>query len=592
MGLIPNVQPEDKELSNYRLDTGATTETKRAQNIKHFLENHQTAKILLFLLIILGTSMVSGDGILTPCISVLSAVGGIKALGQAILILLFYVQRFGTDKVGASFALIILVWFPFLFMIGLYDLFKYDATALRALNPWYIMKYFIRNGKNAWISLGGVVMCITSPEAMFVDLGHFSVCSIQISFSGIHYSQIIVAKCRHLRLDEPSVAAWLVALCQPGDVSDTFYFTILSPMYWPTFVIAVLAAIIASQAMISGAFAIIAQSLSLGCFPRVKVYIPEINYLIMICCVIVTVIFKNTEHISNAYGIAVVAVMVITTLMVTLIMLVVWKTKIWWIKTFFVVFAFIELMSFTSVLYKFVQGGYLPIAFSLFVMIIMGIWHYVHKQRFVYELNNKISSDYVSYLVANPDVNRVPGMGLLYSELVQGISPIFSHFIANIPSIHSVLVFVSIKSFPICKVILEERCLFRRVEPRDLRMYRCVVRYGYKDKIEESDEFERQLVENLKDFIWHEHLMSATAEQLRSGGSGDLGAQEEIQFVQRAKDKGVVYLLGVAKPNSSMFKKIVVNYAHSFLRKNFRQGERFLAIPRSRVLRVGMTYET
>lgn len=186
-------------------------------------------------------------------------------------------------------------------------------------------------------------------------------------------------------------------------------------------------------------------------------------------------------------------------------------------------------------------------------------------------------------------------MGLLYSELVQGIPPIFSHFIANIPSIHSVLVFVSIKSFPICKVILEERCLFRRVEPRDLRMYRCVVRYGYKDKIEESDEFERQLVENLKDFIWHEHLMSATAEQLRSGGSGDLGAQEEIQFVQIAKDKGVVYLLGeaevVAKPNSSMFKKIVVNYAHSFLRKNFRQGERFLAIPRSRVLRVGMTYE-
>lgn len=82
MGLIPNVQPEDKELSNYSLDTGATTETKRAQNIKHFLENHQTAKILLFLLVILGTSMVSGDGILTPCISVLSAVGGIKALGQ------------------------------------------------------------------------------------------------------------------------------------------------------------------------------------------------------------------------------------------------------------------------------------------------------------------------------------------------------------------------------------------------------------------------------------------------------------------------------------------------------------------------------
>ena len=116
----------------------------------------------------------------------------------AILILLFYVQRFGTDKVGASFALIILVWFPFLFMIGLYDLFKYDATALRALNPWYIMKYFIQNGKNAWISLGGVVMCITSPEAIFVDLGHFSVCSIQISFSGIVFLALLSTYCRQV----------------------------------------------------------------------------------------------------------------------------------------------------------------------------------------------------------------------------------------------------------------------------------------------------------------------------------------------------------------------------------------------------------
>lgn len=354
-------------------------------------------------------------------------------------------------------------------------------------------------------------------------------------------------------------------------------------------------------------------------------------------------------------GIAVVAVMVITTCMVSLIMLVIWKTSIWLIALFFVVFLAIESVYFSAVLYKFTQGGYLPLAFSLVLMIIMGIWHYVHKERYVYELNNKVSGEYVRDLVSNPNINRIPGMGLLYSELVQGIPPIFSHFISNIPSIHSVLVFVSIKSMPISKVAQEERFLFRQVEPREYRMFRCVVRYGYKDKIEEPQEFERQLVEQLKEFIRHEHfiLEGGTAEQLPAEPAANplhstvlvnygkvlkgstvhveespqqrtpsrvssssirsiaaatsthsahrinspplQGAEEEMQFVEEAMERGVVYLMGetevVAEENSFLLKKIAVNYAYSFLRNNFRQGDKTLAIPKSRLLKVGMTYE-
>ncbi|KAJ4720357.1 Potassium transporter [Melia azedarach] len=600
------MQAEDAELSNYALDT-VTIERKRAQYIKSKMENSQIAKIMLFLVTILGTSMVIGDGILTPCISVLSAVSGIKSLGQdavtwisvVILIFLFVVQKFGTDKVGASFAPIIFIWFTFIAAIGLYDLIKYDITVLRAFNPFYIITYFIRNGKQAWISLGGVIMCITGTEAMFADLGHFNVRAIQISFSGIVFPALLAAY--------SGQASYLTK--HPENVENTFYDSIPGPLYWPTFVVAVLAAIIASQAMISGGFSIIAQSLSLGCFPRVKVvhtspkhegqvYIPEINYLLMIACVLVTVSFKTTEHIGNAYGIAVVAVMVITTCLVSLIMLTEWKTKLRWVAGFFGVFFVVESIYLSSVLYKFAQGGYLPLAFSVFLMTIMGIWHYVHKQRYVYELNNKLPADYVKELVVNSNVNRVPGMGLLYSELVQGIPPIFPHFVANIPSIHSVLVFVSIKSIPISKVLLEERFLFRRVEPRDLNMYRCVVRYGYRDQIEEAEEFQRQLVENLKEFIRNELLINGapTAEQMADPAPEILaGAEEEMQFVQRARENGVVYLLGeadvVAEPNSSLFKKILVNYVYNFLRKNFRQGEKFLAIPQSKLLRVGMTYE-
>ncbi|KAL5733828.1 hypothetical protein ACOSP7_031689 [Xanthoceras sorbifolium] len=661
VSLIPNDQPEDRELSNYRLDT-PSSQSRRALKIKEKLETSKTAKILLFLVTILGTSMVIGDGVLTPCISVLSAVGGIKSLGKdtvvgvsvAILIILFSVQRFGTDKVGSSFAPIICLWFTFIGGIGLYNLFKHDIGVLRAFNPKYIVDYFRRNGKDGWISLGGIVLAITGTEAMFADLGHFNVRAIQMSFTGIVFPALLTAYCGQ--------AAYLRKF--PEEVEDTFYKSIPDPLYWPTFVVAVAASVIASQAMITGAFAIVSQSLSHHCFPRVKVvhtsakyegqvYIPEVNFLLMIACVIVTVSFRTTEKLGNAYGIAVVAVMVITTCMVALIMLVVWKTNVWWIALFFVVFLSIEVTYLSAVLYKFAQGGYFPLALSFVLMIVMGIWHYAQKQRYIYELNNKVSGEYIRDLVANPNVNRIPGMGLLYSELVQGVPPIFPHFIANIPSIHSVLVFVSIKSIPISKVALEERFLFRRVEPREYRMFRCVVRYGYKDKIEEPKEFERQLVEHLKEFIRHEHFMLEGAENAEamssepiphstllandvrvvkgstvhieeslqqqqqeaaasrvSSGSIRLnssnkilagavqvqqGAEEEMQFVEKAREKGVVYLLGeaevVAEENSSLLKKMIVNYGYSFLRKNFRQGEKVLEIPQTRLLRVGMTYE-
>ncbi|GMP71315.1 hypothetical protein CsSME_00029780 [Camellia sinensis var. sinensis] len=200
VSLIPNEQPEDRQLSNYKLEL-PSNQLKRAQKIKEKLENSKTAQLVLFLVTILGTSMVIGDGFLTPCISVLSAVSGIKALHEdavmgisiAILIVLFYVQRFGTDKVGYSFAPIIIVWFLFISGIGLYNLFKYDTGVLKAFNPKYIVDYFKRNGRKGWVSLGGVVLCITGTEAMFADLGHFNVRAVRISCSGIVFPTLLAA---------------------------------------------------------------------------------------------------------------------------------------------------------------------------------------------------------------------------------------------------------------------------------------------------------------------------------------------------------------------------------------------------------------
>lgn len=193
--------------------------------------------------------------------------------------------------------------------------------------------------------------------------------------------------------------------------------------------------------------------------------------------------------------IAVVSVRMITMCMVVLVMLVIWKTSTWRIALFFVVCGSIEIVYLSSVLYKFTQGGFLPLVFALFLMTIMGLWHYLHKKRYMFELSDKVSSDYIQgltnnlNLANNPNTNRMPGVGLLCSKLVQGIHPIFSHFISNIPSIHSVLVFILFKPIMISKVVPEEWFMLWHVKPRDYRMFCCIVRYGYNNVIKEAKEF-------------------------------------------------------------------------------------------------------
>lgn len=338
-------------------------------------------------------------------------------------------------------------------------------------------------------------------------------------------------------------------------------------------------------------------------------------------------------------------VMFITTIMVTIIMLIIWKTSIWWIALFLIVFGGVELVYLSSVVYKFTDGGYLPLSFSLVLMIIMGVWHYGHVGRYKFELKNKVSSSYISDLAQRPDMRRIPGVGLLFSELVQGIPPILPDFIEKIPSIHSILVVVLIKHLPITKVDIPERFLFRRIESCDYRNFRCVVRYGYKDTSEDSSAFEHSLIERLKEFVCQErffqeskhieqssHLFKdastgtsnlemkdtkpiedteetqrqktrindssgAISNRSTSSSTGCIVStqevEDEVQFIQKEMSKGVVYLLGetevVAEHNSSLIKKILVDYMYNFMRRNFRQQENVMSIPYSRLLRVGMT---
>lgn len=644
VGLTPNQQAEDRDVSNFQLEL-PSKRLERASKLKSKLENSQFAKFFLLFATMLGTSMVIGDGVLTPCMSVLSAVGGIKLatshltedmivwISVAILVCLFVAQRFGTDKVGYTFAPIICVWFTMIGGIGLYNYFKFDPTVIKALNPLYIVDYFRRNKEEAWISLGGIVLAITGTEALFADVGHFTVRSIQISMCSVTYPALLLAytgQASFLRENKHLVL-------------NAFFESTPKRLYWPMFVVAVMASIIASQAMISGTFSIIQQSLALGCFPRVKivhtstkyegqVYIPEVNYLLLLACIGVTLGFRSTAKIGNAYGIAVVFVMTLTSSFLVLIMIMIWKTHILLIISYVLIIGSVELMYLSSVLYKFDQGGYLPLAFASLLMLIMFVWNDVHRRKYYYELDHKISPEKLKDLAADKKFCRMSGLAMFYSELVHGIPPIFNHYAANVPALHSVLVFVSIKSLPISKVPVEERFLFRRVEPRELNMFRCVARYGYTDARNEKEPFEGLLIEKLKEFIREDFWPSQGTMHITSGEASeiDLSAESvgddhendnenedakqvldddedqkkqqhdvlerEMEAIDKACRWGVVHLIGenevTAAKGAGIVKRILIDYAYNFLKRNLRQtSDKVFDIPHKRMLKVGMTYE-
>ncbi|XP_020979075.1 putative potassium transporter 12 isoform X2 [Arachis ipaensis] len=651
VNMLPNRQPADEHISSFRLKL-PTPEMKRALNIKETLEKSSSLKTFLLLLVLLGTSMIIGDGILTPAISVMSAISGLQGeihgfgtnsvvlVSIVVLVALFSIQRFGTSKVGFMFAPILALWFFCLGSIGIYNIVKHDIMVLRAINPAFIFYFFKKNGKKAWSALGGCVLCITGAEAMFADLGHFSVPAIQIAFTCVVFPCLLLAYMGQ--------AAFL--LKNPTSYARVFYDSV------PVFVIATLAAMIASQAMISATFSCVKQSMALGCFPRLKIihtsrkfmgqiYIPVINWFLMVMCIVVVSIFQSTTDIANAYGIAEVGVMIVSTTLVTLVMLLIWQTNLFWAFCFPIAFGSVELIYMSSVLSKIFEGGWLPLAFATFFLSVMYTWNYGSVLKYRSEVQEKISLDLMLELGSNLGTVRVPGIGLLYNELVQGIPSVFLQFLLSLPALHSTIVFVCIKHVPIPVVPQEERFLFRRVCPKDYHMFRCVARYGYKDvRKEDHHAFEQLLIESLEKFLRKEAQETTmessnlteedmdnalvkskdsdnnnVAEELRiplmhgqnsSEETGtsiteeaptsymsldeDDGIEYELSALREATASGCTYLLGHgdvrAKKNSLFFKKLVINYFYAFLRNNCRGGTANMRVPHTNIIQVGMTY--
>lgn len=204
---------------------------------------------------------------------------------------------------------------------------------------------------------------------------------------------------------------------------------------------------------------------------------------------------------STKSGLAVITVMLVTTCLMSLIIVLCWHRSVIFAICFVVFFGTIEALYFTASLIKFREGAWVPVALSFIFMIVMCVWHYGTLKKYEFDVQNKVSVDWLLSLGPSLGIVRVRGIGLIHTELVSGIPAIFSHFVTNLPAFHQVLVFLCVKSVPIPHVKHEERFLVGHIGPREYRMYRCIVRYGYRDAHKDDLEFENDLVCSIAEFI-------------------------------------------------------------------------------------------
>ncbi|XP_065856443.1 probable potassium transporter 17 [Euphorbia lathyris] len=562
-----------------------------------FFERSIVARRLILFIAMLGTCMLIGDGILTPAISVLSAMEGVRApipsiskslveaLSAAVLVVLFLLQKFGTSRVSFLFSPIMGMWTLCTPLVGIYSIIRHYPTIFKALSPYYLYRFFSSSQKEGWVLLGGTILCITGSEAMFADLGHFNQRSIQIAFLFAIYPSLI--------LTYAGQTAYLIK--HPNDHNDGFYKFIPQTIYWPIFVIATLAAIVASQSLISATFSVIKQSVVLDYFPRVKVvhtssnkegevYSPEVNYILMILCVAVILIFGDGKDIGNAFGVVVSLVMLITTILLTLVMIIIWRSPPFLVALYFIVFFTMEGIYVSAVLTKIPEGGWIPFAISFILAFIMFGWFYGRQRKMEYELTHKIDLERLEMLLSNPGVQRVPGLCFFYTKIQDGLTPILGHYIKNMKSLHKVTIFTTLRYLLVPKVAPNERIVVRKLGLK--RVYGCVIQYGYADSLNlEGDDFVGQVIDSLRMHI------EKGGDCLRSDPEE---IQEEISAFEEAKVAGIVHVRGKTRfyigKNCSWFDRIMLAF-YEVLHSNCRPALPAFGVPPPQRIEVGMFYE-
>jgi len=436
---------------------------------------------------LLGAALLYGDGVITPAISVLGAMEGLKvaspALGKfaiwptvVILVVLFIFQKKGTARVGGVFGPIMALWFITIAVLGVREI-VHEPQILLAINPWYALKFFWTHGGTAFVLLGAIVLAITGVEALYADMGHFGRRPIRVGWLAMVFPALL--------LNYFGQGALL--LRDPSAVSNPFYLLAPRAMLYPLIILATLAAIIASQALISGAFSLTQQLVQLGYWPRVtivhtskqeagQIYIPEINGALMIGCLFVVFYFKSVSNISAAYGIAVTGTMAMTTLLFFTVTQRVWHWPLWKAIAFAIGFLIVDLAFFSANIPKIIHGGWFPIAVGIALYIVMTTWNRGRLLLRNLLTERSIPVEELLRSIEGSRIPRVPGTAIFMTSEAEGVPVVLLHHLKHNKVLHERVILLSVLSREFPDVPQEKRLT---IEPLSQGFFRAKAYYGF-----------------------------------------------------------------------------------------------------------------
>lgn len=444
-------------------------------------------RALLIALGLIGGAFLYGDGIITPAISVLSALEGIEiatpALHHLIMPLafviiagLFAVQQFGTARVGTTFGWITLLWFLSIAALGVTEIAR-GPEVLWALNPWNGVRFFIDHPKVSFIVLGAVVLVITGGEALYADMGHFGKRPIRVVWFGLVFPALL--------LNYFGQGALL--LRDPTAVVNPFYLLAPRPLLIPLLFIATAATIVASQALISGAFSLTQQAVQLGYMPRMtirhtsareagQIYIPEVNKALAVGTLLLVAGFGSSDALGSAYGVAVTGTMAITSILFVTVARQRWNWKPWQVAAFLALFLTIDLAFFSSNLLKVPHGGWVPLLVAAMVYTLMTTWKLGRTLLSSILRRSSLPLDLFLRDVGNRKPFRVPGTAVFMTSDPEGTPVVLLHHLKHNKVLHEQVMLMSIVSREVPEVPDEERVEVERLSENFVRV---IARYGF-----------------------------------------------------------------------------------------------------------------
>jgi KUP system potassium uptake protein len=445
---------------------------------------------------VFATALFYGDSMITPAVSVLSAVEGLTTveaslapyvipIALTLLIALFLLQRRGTASIGRLFAPIMLAYFTTLAVLGVIYIWD-NPGVLAALNPWYAVQFFITDKWLGFLALGSVVLAVTGAEALYSDMGHFGRGPLRIGWFGF------VMQC--LLLNYFGQAAMIMSL-EPAAAAEAIqnpFFVMASETYrLPLVILATCATFIASQAVISGAFSVTKQAIQLGFVPRLsilhtsetehgQIYIPFVNWVLMIAVILLVLTFRNSSNLASAYGIAVTGAMLIDTCLMAVLFVAVWRWKLWMALPAAAVFFFVDGAFFGANLPKVPDGGWFPLLIGAIAFTLLTTW--ARGRKLMRERMSEVALPISIFAKsARNSATRVPGTAIFMASASGGVPSALLHNIKHNKVLHERVVILTVQIADVPYVDPEERFEIHSVGDG---LFRVILHYGF---MEETD---------------------------------------------------------------------------------------------------------